>query len=166
MRLIRAGILTLLAAGIVALANPIVFGSPQKLIHIQWRNPGNPDRPALEQQFRLAEATQIAETTWSYLPGDTSVEMLRTIVRHPEVADTDGIDRKRFVLKRNPLTPRRGGLLPSVGRIGGRAGKGASYLLGLLGGLMLVVGGLAHAPVRQRLMTAILGRRRTAGLTQ
>ena len=127
-------------ASAAALASiPVLFGSPQPKVHIQWRDTGEPDRIALERQFQLSESTRLDENVWSYVPLDTSPEVLRAIVTHPSVADTNGINRRVFRIGDSPpLTPRRGGLLEGTPAWMARAARLLGYALACLAGVLLV----------------------------
>ena len=48
MRLLTTGCVLALAAAVVLATIPVLFGSPQPMVHIHWRTIG-----ALERQFRL-----------------------------------------------------------------------------------------------------------------
>ena len=142
-----------LTAATILAALPVVFGSPQAQIHIQWRDVNEVERIALEQQFALTESTRLTRDTWSYVPTDVSAERLGAIVRHPAVVDTSGIDR--FLLRISntpPLTPRRGGLLEAP-----RMARGVKLLGYLFAGLAAVLLGwaiLVSPPVQRRIVAA------------
>jgi hypothetical protein len=132
------GLLMLVAAAVLGALVPIVFGAPQALVYITWKNPD--ERPALEQRFRLEEPSQIDGSTWSYVPRVTAPDLLRQIITHPAVGDTAGIDRPALRIASNaPLTPRRGGLVtaPAVAR----AVKGTAYVAALAGIVWLLITG-------------------------
>lgn len=134
-----AGALACALAAAAALAGiPVLFGSPQPKVHIQWRDIGEPDRIALERQFRLSESTRLDEDVWSYVPMDTSPEVLRAIVTHPSVDDTNGINRRVFRIGDSPpLTPRRGGLLGGRLPWMARVTRLLAYALACLAGVLL-----------------------------
>jgi hypothetical protein len=130
------------ASAIVLAAIPIVFGSPLPKISIQWRAVSDADRMSLERQFALTEPLRLSDDTWSYVPTDTSPPRIRSIVTHPLVADTDGINRRAFRISDSPpLTPRRGGLIdaPLMSR--------GARLLAYVFAALAVVFGLAAAVV-------------------
>ena len=93
-----------LAAGAIVLSGlPILFGSPQPVIHVEWRDVGPAERSALERAFGLSVPLPVNGTRWAYEPLDTSTEMLRAIVSHQSVADTGGINRRALTLTHPPL---------------------------------------------------------------
>ena len=96
------------------------------------------ERVVLERRFGLTEATRRDDDEWSYVPTDTSPERLVAIVTEPAVADTDGINRRTFVISdAPPLTPRRGGLLDAPPWMP-RVTMLLSSMLALLSALLLV----------------------------
>ena len=157
MRFLVLAVASALTAATILAAIPVLFGSPQAQIHIQWRDVNEVERVTLEQQFALTESTRLTEDTWSYVPTDISAERLGAIVRHPAVVDTSGIDR--FLLRishRPPLTPRRGGLLEAP-----RMARSAKLLGYLLAGLAAVLLGWAalvtkYLADRRRLSTLLV----------
>jgi len=91
---------------------PLLFGSPHPMVRITWRDVGPDERRDLEQRFRLTDSTELDDGDWLYSPTDTSPTMLRTIVTHSSVGDTDGIDRRALRISASPpLSPRQGGLV-------------------------------------------------------
>jgi hypothetical protein len=135
---VKPGLLALAAAAVLGALVPIVFGAPQPLVHITWKNLD--ERSALEERFRLAEPNQVDGSTWSYVPRVTTPDLLRQIITHPAVGDTAGIDRPALRIASNsPLTPRRGGLVTAPAAA--RAVKGAAYAAALAGVLLLMVTG-------------------------
>lgn len=143
-RLLAGAVACALAAAAVLAGIPVLFGAPQPMVHIQWRNVSASDRVALERQFRLTEPTQLDADEWSYVPADRSSEVLGAIVRHPSVEDTAGIDRRAFTISDSPpLTPRRGGLLGGTPPWMARAARALAYLLGCIAGLLLLRSALA-----------------------
>ncbi len=106
----------------IALARmiPVLFGTPEPLVHVIWRDADRLEREALEQRFHLSEAADLQGGRWAYVPLDTTREGLKRLVAHPKVAATDGIDRNLFqIAKRGPLTARRGGIVGPVAFVGG-----------------------------------------------
>ena len=94
---------------------PVLFGTPQPMVHVTWRDVDRSEREALEQRFHLSEAAELGAGRWGYVPLDTTRDTLQQLVLDPNVADTDGIDRRLFrIAKRGPLTARRGGIVGSV----------------------------------------------------
>ncbi len=134
-----ASAVVLAAAAIVVVASvPLVFGAPRPQVHIRWREISVDQRVALERRFGLTEATRRDDDEWSYVPTDTSPERLVAIVTEPAVADTDGINRRTFVISdAPPLTPRRGGLLDAPPWMP-RVTMLLSSMLALLSALLLV----------------------------
>jgi len=135
-RFLVSAVACALTAGMILAAIPVLFGSPQPQVHIQWRDVNDAERVALEQQFALTESTRLTQDTWSYVPTDTSLRRLGAIVRHPAVVDTSGIDRRALIISDTPpLTPRRGGLFqaPSMAR----GAKLLGYVLASLAAVLL-----------------------------
>ena len=142
-RCVLAGGLCLALSITLVNAIPVLFGTPQPMVHVIWRDASRTERAALEQRFHLSESTELPGGRWAYVPLDTTREGLRQLVLHPKVADTDGIDRGLFrIAKRGPLTGRRGGIVgaaPFVVRLlkligyAAAAAAGALLLLGAAG---------------------------------
>jgi hypothetical protein len=128
------------AGGMAALTGTI-FGTPSPMIHVTWAEPPVPDleRQAIERQLGLLEPAPLSDREWSYVPADTSPDGIRRVVTHPQVADTAGVDRVRFVLRRPPLTPRRGGLLSAPPPGAARWWQATALGLGALAALLLTV---------------------------
>ena len=133
--------------GIALLAGiPVLFGSPRPMVRIQWRELPAADRVALEQKLGLTEPVQLDDDEWAYVPVDVSPETIRTIVRHPSAAATDGIDRRGFRIARSPpLSPRRGGLLTGASPWAARGVKLLAYIM-LSMGAIVMLGALAASP--------------------
>ena len=124
-----------LASAAVLASIPFLFGSPQPIVLIHWREVSASERRSLEREFGLTEATQRNGDTWGYVPTRTSPDALHAIVTHPSVADTDGIDRRALTIADSPpLTPRRGGLLeaPAIAR----AARVLAYALACLASIL------------------------------
>jgi hypothetical protein len=87
--------------------------APPPRIAVRWTADASAiDRTRAELDLGLTDPQPRGdERNWSYAVKDTSPTQLATIVRDPRVADTDGIDRRTFVVT-SPLPPRapRGGL--------------------------------------------------------
>ena len=127
---------------------PVVFGSPEPAVHIQWRNVSDDERVELEQRFALTEATRLDNGVWSYVPSDTSRERLFAIVTDAAVAGTDGIDRRTFRLSEAPpLTPRRGGLIDAPRGVAGVI-RVLAYALALLSAAFLLMAAPALPALR------------------
>ena len=142
-----------LTAATILAAIPVLFGSPQAQIHIQWRYVNEVERVTLEQQFGLAESTRLTQDTWSYVPTDISAERLGAIVRHPAVVDTSGIDPGALRIYDAPsLTPRRGGLLEAPRMA--RSAKLLGYLLAGLAAVLLGWAAFVSPPVQRRIVAA------------
>ena len=92
------------------LAARIVAGDPGARINLRWQPSTRAEvRHALEAQFRLEALDQLDGLTWRYDLTDTSVENIRQIVNHPEVADTHEIDRPNYTVAATAVrTARRG----------------------------------------------------------
>src|SRR5687767_1455279 len=129
-RLLTGGVASALAAALVLAGIPMLFGTPLPMLRLYWRDISDRDRITAEQRFRLSEPTRVSEESWSYVPLDTSPDTLRAIVTHPSVADTDGINRRTFLIAdRPPLTPRRGGLLEGAPPWMARAARLFAYVM-------------------------------------
>src|SRR5687767_12249160 len=85
-----------LAAIAILWSIPIVFGYPDRIVKITWRDVDAAERAALEQRFALTAPVQLEDDIWGYVPRDTSRETLQAIAMHPRVAVADGIDRRTF----------------------------------------------------------------------
>jgi hypothetical protein len=128
------GLACVIAGTLLAALTPVVFGSPRPMIRVTWRAIDPPTRRDLEQRFALAEAIHLTEATWGYVPLDTSTRMLRSIVAHPLVAETDGINRRALAIADDPpLTPRRGGMWAHAPAGAARLTLLAAYVIGALG---------------------------------
>ena len=136
-----------LASAAVLASIPFLFGSPQPIVLIHWREVSASERRSLEREFGLTEATQRNGDTWGYVPTRTSPDALHAIVTHPSVADTDGIDRRALTIADSPpLTPRRGGLLeaPAIAR----AARVLAYALACLASIWLLRSALVSPPLQ------------------
>ena len=165
-----------LASTAVLASIPVLFGSPQPIVFIQWGAVSASERLSLERTFGLTEATPRGEDTWGYVPTRTAPDELRAIVTHPSVLDADGIDQRALVIADPPsLTPRRGGLLEAPAMA--RAARLLAYLLALLAGILLLRSALVSPPlqpdsavrraVRALVMSArVVGRACTARLAR
>lgn len=132
------------AATAVLASIPILFGSPQPIVRITWRDVSPADRVELERQFHLTDPIPLADGDWGYAPLDTSPHTLRAIVRHPSVARADGIDaRAARIVRSPPLSPRRGGRLDGAPAWMARAVRLLAYGLAFLATLMLCRAALA-----------------------
>ena len=156
------------SAALVGLV-PLLFGSPQPMVHIRWAAIAPPDRLALEERFRLGEAAPLGGDLWAYVPVDTTTQTLRAIVSHPSVEDTDGINRRTFTIADNPpLTPRRGGLLGGAPAWMARGALALAYVLASVAAALLVAALVAAVvPAARRAVRARQGRpfRRTYTFT-
>jgi hypothetical protein len=109
------------------------------MVRIDWGNISDSDRTAVEQQLRLSEPTRLGDKAWSYVPLDTSVKTLLAIVTHPSVEDTDGINRRTFLIAdRPPLTPRRGGLIADAPTWMAGAARLLAYVLAGLSAILFL----------------------------
>ena len=75
--------------------------TPQSVpeINVRWVPGLDKDRRrALEETFGLEPRNEVAPTTWSYALTDVSRENIATLVQHPDVEDTHGIDRAEALL--------------------------------------------------------------------
>ena len=74
---------------------------PQRVpeINVRWVPGLDKDRRrVLEERFGLEPRNEVASTTWSYALTDVSRENIATLVQHPDVDDTHGIDRAEALL--------------------------------------------------------------------
>ena len=71
-------------------------------INVRWVPGLDADRRrVLEERFGLEPRHAVAQTTWSYALTDVSRANITTIVQHPDVEDTHGIDRaERLIVQR------------------------------------------------------------------
>ena len=68
-------------------------------INVRWVPGLDKDRRrVLEERFGLEPRNEVASTTWSYALTDVSRENIATLVQHPDVDDTHGIDRAEVLL--------------------------------------------------------------------
>ena len=69
-------------------------------INIRWVPGLDADRRRwLEERFGLGAGNELESSTWSYALADASHENITTIVQHPDVEDTHGIDRAESLLE-------------------------------------------------------------------
>ena len=89
--------------------------SLQGEINIRWVPGLDADRRRwLEERFGLEPRNELEPATWSYALTDGSRANITTIVQHPDVEDTDGIDRAESLLEAPYRAPVR---TPSLGRV-------------------------------------------------
>ena len=70
------------------------------LIHVRWApQTGTTVRAPLERQFSLSAGSIFERDTWSYTLLDTSRSNVRSLIRHPLVRDTGGLDREAFAVR-------------------------------------------------------------------
>ena len=75
-------------------------------INVRWVPGLDADRRrVLEESFGLEPRNEVAPTTWSYVLSDVSRENMATLVQHPDVEDTHGIDRAETLLVERYKTP-------------------------------------------------------------
>lgn len=160
-----------LVSVIILAGIPVVFGVPDRMIHITWGALDDAARESIERRLGLSEATKLSPRRWSYVPTDTRPETLRQLVDSPAVDATDGIDRETFALSPSgPLTARRRGLIaaaPIVSRVAkltGYLAAVAACVLVLLGGALSKRINLAQAlrRARGRLESMLVAGRRSA----
>ena len=76
-------------------------------INVRWVPGLNADRRrVLEERFGLEPRNAVAPTTWSYALTDVSRANITTIVQHPDVEDTHGIDLAEHLIVARYQTPR------------------------------------------------------------
>jgi hypothetical protein len=95
----------LVAGGAVALWPERAPVPPATGVGVEWAA-GLPeeDRGILERRFQLIQGEREpgARENWRYLLTDLSRGNVRALVEHPQVAETEGIDRDRFSVARQP----------------------------------------------------------------
>ena len=68
-------------------------------INVRWMPDLDTDRRrVLEERFGLERRNEVAPTTWSYALTDGSRANITSILQHPDVEDTHGIDRTETLL--------------------------------------------------------------------
>jgi hypothetical protein len=149
--LLAAAVLFFAAAAAITGLVPLLFGSPQPMVHVQWGSIADAERRALEQRWRLTEAAPLDDNVWTYVPADTSTDTLRALVMHPSVIDTDGINRRVFAIAdAPPLTPRRGGLLEGAPVWMSRAARLLALVIAGAAGVLLIVAAFTAVLVDRR----------------
>jgi hypothetical protein len=84
-------------------------GAPGALVHVRWQASIDASaRHTLEARYRLADGEPLGESTWRYDLLDPSRDNIRDLVTNPAVADTQHIDRSRFIPVDTLRTARRG----------------------------------------------------------
>src|SRR5512132_87880 len=87
----------------------LVTGAPGAVVHVRWQTSIDASaRHTLEARYRLADGEPLGESTWRYDLLDPSRENIRDLVTNPAVADTQHIDRSRFIPVDTLRTARRG----------------------------------------------------------
>ena len=68
-------------------------------INVRWMPDMDTDRRrALEERFGLERRNEVAPTTWRYALTDRSRANITSILQHPDVEDTHGLDRAEALL--------------------------------------------------------------------
>jgi len=154
---------SLLSAAILA-GIPVLFGVPDRMIHVTWRGIDDAARVSIERRLSLSEAAKLRDGRWSYVPRDTRPETLRALVDHPAVSATDGIERDTAALAaRGPLTARRGGWLAAP-PMAPRAARLAGYLFAVAACAFLLLAaawwkGLTSATARRLVQSGLASAR-------
>jgi hypothetical protein len=97
--MLRAWVLLLVGvAGLVSLrAAYDLTWEPAPAVRVRWRDGTTDERRAqLERRYRLVDPLPHEGVSYLYLLMDTSRANIEALVRDPEAADTDDIDRRRF----------------------------------------------------------------------
>ncbi|MBM3817908.1 MAG: hypothetical protein FJW14_02650 [Acidimicrobiia bacterium] len=127
---------------------------PPPRIAVRWADTITADqRVQAEQELALLDRSPRGdERNWSYVIDDPSHERLGRIVQDARVADTDGIDRREFVITAAaPPPPPRGGVFGWVVAPGVlRAGNAVPWLRLIAWSVVIVsIGCVAWAPLRR-----------------
>jgi hypothetical protein len=70
---------------------------PAPAIRVRWRDgTGDWRRAWLEHRYRLIDPAAPQGLSYSYVLMDTSRKNIMTMIKDPEVADTDDVDRENF----------------------------------------------------------------------
>ena len=89
---------------------------PPPKINVRWLAGIDADRRrVLEERFRLVPQEEVAPTTWQYALTDVSRANISALVQHPDVEDTNNIDRAEMTLAADVLEGPRY-LAPSLER--------------------------------------------------
>jgi hypothetical protein len=128
--------------------------APPPRIAVRWADTvAAEERVRAEQELALADPRPRGdERNWSYTVADPSPARLGGIVRDARVADTDGIDRQRFVITAPPPSPPpRGGLFGWLVAPGVVRAENAVPWLRLIAWSIVIVslGCVAWAPLRR-----------------
>ena len=103
------------ATGLDRLNLPVQPPPPPK-INVRWIPGVDADRRrVLEERFRLVPREEVAPTTWQYALTDVSRANISALVQHPDVEDTNNIDRAEMTLAADVLEGPRY-LAPSLER--------------------------------------------------
>lgn len=103
-----ASLVCAVAAVSLPIAARVVAGPRGAIIDIRWQEATDTAaRQQLEARFRLTDRLHLGGTTWQYDLVNPSRDILQAIVTHPDVDDTQDIDRVRFALNNADRTSRR-----------------------------------------------------------
>ena len=83
----------------------IAYGNvrPEPRVNVRWSyGGGRPRRATLEAQFHLTQGELKEGRTWSYRIADTTSTNVETLVTHPSVEDSPGIDRNVYTVDGAP----------------------------------------------------------------
>ena len=104
------------ATGLDRSSLPVQPPPPPK-INVRWIPGLDADRRReLEERFRLVPREEVAPTTWQYALTDVSRANISALVQHPDVEDTNNIDRSEMTLAADVLEGPRY-LAPSLERV-------------------------------------------------
>lgn len=99
--MVRAWLLVIVGlAGLVSLrvAYNLTY-EPAPAVRVRWRDATTDARRAqLERTYRLTDAAAPEGLSYSYVLMDTSRRNIEALVKDPEAADTNDIDRRRFAI--------------------------------------------------------------------
>jgi alpha-1,2-glucosyltransferase len=136
--------LFLIVSAITAAAFWFTTPAPTLSIHVRWTEGlADAQRAALERQFHLENGRLLEDTVWQYSLTDYSSPNIQALVEHPDVADTDQINRALF----QPVNPPRS-----------RAGPVArwSAIVGAIGSLVVLLVAWGRRR-RSRLLLVVAG---------
>lgn len=108
----RQAVVTLLSFVVFTAAGRsllLFFEPPHPIrLHVRWSAAvDDPTRATLEQQLALTGPELKEGTTWLYTLQDPTRDIIRAVVQHPQVEDTQHVDRERFRPSFNEDAPRK-----------------------------------------------------------
>jgi hypothetical protein len=128
----------------VMLSTGVLEGRPARYIHVRWQSDVSPGmRTGLEERFSLAQPHQVEGQTFGYDLLNESRWNIRSLVRHPAVADTHSIDRRRFAVASTAEEGHSGRRTGLAWRWGFESmvpyARPVGFMLALLGALVLPI---------------------------